>query len=107
MNQTVLSCVGCGNPVAQAAGPGAVLAISCRCGAMAPILYGEGVMAPPASLVLSRGRTPPHSDHESDLKTAFVEALRRMGSISQAECPEQACQEEVRRRERIAEIGEP
>lgn len=81
---------------------------------MAPILYGDGFMAPPASFVLSRGRTPPHleyylghSDHKSDLKTAFVKSLRRAGSSAQAECLEGECQAAVRRQERIAEIGEP
>ena len=143
-----LSCVGCGRDVFQVeSGKRTLLAISCICGAGAPILRGDdGSFAPPYSLVsivqrstdpsvpwrLKRGASPPHleyylgySDHESVVKTALSQYLCDLGSISQADCPEEGCQgdyqrgrERWQRREerdlaerereyRMLEIGEP
>ena len=53
--------------------PGQVMAISCACGAAAPVLYSDiGNLAPPASLSRLAQQEPPHieyylgySDYES------------------------------------------
>ena len=103
-NDEMLYCVGCGCAVA-ASKPGQVLAISCVCGANAPILHTkEGKWAPPCSLVLSTGIVLPHleyylgfSNHESPIKTEVIRMLRAMGSISYTECPEVHCREAFER----------
>ena len=105
----ILFCVGCGSAVCRSY-PGQLLAISCRCGAYAPILRGPWGFSAPASLVLRRptkGVMPeklPHleyylgySDHESKEKAQAIRELRGVGAISQAECPEQECQEAYQR----------
>jgi hypothetical protein len=98
------SCVGCGRHVIDVT-PGQVLAISCTCGAMAPILVNDDLRAAshlsfPASLVLAQraGKPPAHleyylgfSDHESELKALALALLQERGSISQAECEEEGC----------------
>lgn len=123
-----LSCIGCGSYVIDAQ-PGKTIAISCRCGASAPILVNEGGMSlwPPFSLVkqlTSTGKVTAHieyylgySDHESSLKHATVEMLRRRGATLQEECDEDRCRqavvrgkerwERLERERRIQEIGEP
>ncbi len=98
--EEMLYCVGCGVAVISSR-PGQVLAMSCRCGANAPILHSEAhtSWAPPASFVLATGvKPPPHleyylgfSDHESPLKTEVTRQLRAMGSVSFTECPEERC----------------
>lgn len=131
MNEVNLYCLGCGGPVCRAR-PGDVLAISCRCGAYAPVLLtaDNQVAWTPASLqvaLVRRGSTCHleywlgYSDNDSPGKRELVTVLRAMGIISQAECPESKCQEAYRRgkaewaelaehqerEKRIAEIGEP
>lgn len=126
----MLYCLGCGGPVCRAR-PGDILAISCRCGAYAPILFSDDHhVAPPASLIAAAltGKTNTHieyyfgySNHESPLKRGLAEELKRLGATSQAECPEPKCQKAYRRGQeewakltehqererRIAQIGEP
>lgn len=139
--KVTLYCVGCGRAVCEAE-PWAVPAISCWCGALAPVLRGDdGSFCPPSSLVsLVQMRTVlsmrpikwrPHiehyvgySDHESVIKSQLIQALRVIGSISQAECSNERCQrdykqgrdrwqqyqegrEEQERDYRILEVGEP
>jgi hypothetical protein len=97
-------CVGCGRHVIDMT-PGQVLAISCICGAMAPILVNDDLRAAdhlsfPASLVLAQraGKPPAHleyylgfSDHESEMKALALAMLQERGSISQSECDEEGC----------------
>ncbi len=103
-NRISASCVGCGRHVIDVT-PGQVLAISCICGAMAPILVNEDLRSAdhlsfPASLVLAQraGKPPAHleyylgfSDHTSELKALALTLLQERGSISQAECDEEGC----------------
>lgn len=106
--EVMLYCLGCGGAVAPFV-EGQTLAISCGCGAMAPILVSTNpasgdlmYLGPPVSLVrvLSSEGPPdkPHleywlgySDHESPMKNNFTDALRKAGCISRAECGEQEC----------------
>lgn len=111
-----LSCVGCGSFVVDAE-PGQAIAISCRCGAAAPILANEAVGAffLPFSLLQDLGTVHKvvtghiehylgYSEHQSSLKSGTIQLLRRHGAISQEECNEERCQEAT---QRIKEIGEP
>lgn len=100
----MLYCVGCGRTVC-ASKPGQVLAISCVCGANAPILHTkDGHWAPPASFVLATGAMLPHleyylgfSDYQSPLKTKATRMLRAMGAISYTECTDAHCREAFER----------
>lgn len=101
-----LSCVGCGARIASAA-PGETLAVSCRCGAVAPILHNKGhVWTLPASLVagfqasIQDGHEPEighleyylgHSAHQSALKDQLTKDLKAAGSCSQMECIKDEC----------------
>jgi len=98
-----LCCVGCGRRVSK---PAKHLAISCRCGAMSPFLYLEGLgqvhSFPGSFLVLKinyalSGKNPnmPHieyflgrSRHTSPMKADTEASLRAIGCISENECPE-------------------
>lgn len=132
----MLHCAGCGGPVCRAS-PGDILAISCRCGAQAPVLYDPlRQCAPffPSSMVraIAEHTRLPHmefylgsSDHESTDRTVLTGWLRAAGATSQADCPEPKCREAYRtgkqewarlvderrvaaeRAERIRQIGEP
>lgn len=95
-----LVCVGCGQrlchkPTAKLT----ILALSCRCGAISPILQEEGAdtvySSMPASLMLAigSGKKPPHiefylgrSAHTSPIKSKVEEMLRHLGAISEDEC---------------------
>ena len=98
-----LCCVGCGKRVAKY-WPDQTLAISCRCGAGAPILFLEGTETRPSlpfSLLhalqmreLGRSVIPPHleyylghSEHTSPIKRMVIAELRGLGCISENECP--------------------
>lgn len=102
-----LYCVGCGRAVATVR-PGQALAISCACGAIAPILHTEdGQWAPPYSLVKATGIMSPHleyylgfSDHQSNTKTEVTRMLRALGSISYTECTDTQCRESFERSKR-------
>ncbi len=101
-----LSCVGCGARIASAA-PGETLAVSCRCGAVAPILHNKGhVWTLPASLIagfqasIQDGHEPEighleyylgHSAHQSALKDQLTKDLKNAGSSSQRECRQDEC----------------
>ena len=100
-----LYCVGCGQPVAQVH-PGQTLAIACRCGANAPIMYAkDGSWATPFSLIQATGvKPPPHleyylgfSEHQSTLKTEVIRMLRALGSISYTECSDESCRQAFER----------
>ena len=79
------------------------MAISCGCGAMAPILVSEDrALTLPSSLVLGMadmGTEPPHleyylgySAHESEAKTQVEEVLRKLvGCTSQGDCERLEC----------------
>ena len=100
----MLYCVGCGRAII-AAKPRQVLAISCVCGANAPILHTkDGQWAPPGSLVRATGIILPHleyylgfSDHQSLMKTELTRLLRALGSISYTECTDTRCRESFER----------
>ncbi len=103
--ESTLYCVGCGEPVAQVH-PGQALAIACRCGANAPILYAkDGSWATPFSLIQATGvKPPPHleyylgfSEHQSTLKTEVTRMLRALGSISCTECSGESCRQAFER----------
>lgn len=129
METITLYCAGCGQVVCQTA-PGELLAVSCRCGALAPVLYHGGGVHPPFSLIsaLLNSQAPPHveyylgySDHMDPLRCRVETLLRAIGATSQANCKDQRCREAYRqgrerwtelaeeqeRQKRIAEIGEP
>ncbi len=119
-----LYCVGCGRAVCEAE-EGQVLAISCICGAGAPILQGTRLSSfwRPASLgsIIRQPARLPHleyylgySDHVSEMKSEMVAQLREAGSTSQEECTKEGegcqeaykrgrerCQQELARREKL------
>ena len=108
-------CVGCGNPVISIE-PGAMIAISCYCGALAPILF-RGLDLPmiPSSLVflIYEKREPPHleyylgySDHKSGMKEQMAQELKVLGCTSQEGCEKDRCQERYKKeRERLESRG--
>lgn len=111
MLKVLMRCLGCGGNVCYMK-PGQAMAIACRCGAGAPILYSDtGSVAPPASLVfLSQAKVPPHieyylgySDHESEAKDVVIDLLVRQGATWQRDCPEEECQRAIERRKQDAE----
>lgn len=105
-------CLGCGRHVCRAR-EGATLAISCACGAMAPVLLGKdgALQGLPASLVhllrsyvLQDNEARPHleyylgfSDHHSPEKERMETVLRALGCIPQGECPDPKCRQSYRR----------
>ena len=100
-------CIGCSDYVCDMA-LGQVMAISCRCGAAAPILIsGDGkAFAPPASYYTSL-ITPRdglhfeyylgYSEHTSPAKDLAMGVLRYAGATSQRDCKEPECQRAVER----------
>lgn len=108
---TLMYCVGCGLPVGEAE-PGKMLAVSCPCGAMAPILHSpDGRWAPPASFIRATGVMTPHieyylgfSEHKSALKTELTRMLRALGSISYTECTDAHCRESWDRSKREYQV---
>lgn len=102
-DKETLYCVGCGRAIAKT---GKILAISCVCGALAPILHTEnGQWVPPASFMLATGVMLPHleyylgfSTHQSSFKTDVTRMLRAMGSISYTECKDVKCRESYTRK---------
>ena len=104
-----LYCVGCGEFIARAV-PGQTLAISCRCGASAPILITSSgfIYSMPGSMqrVVSKfldGEDPENrghyeyylgfSDHTGEDKEVLKKILVAMGMTSMADCSEERCQE--------------
>lgn len=110
-----LYCTGCGKHIADAA-PGMTLAISCACGASAPILddgkweqhlamkddFLSGFVIP-ASLVMgmAKGTDLAHleyylgySDHTSIPKEAIIRVLEQNDIKSQLECDHEGCRED-------------
>lgn len=115
-----MHCLGCGGYVCNM-DPGQVMAISCRCGAAAPILVGDNgsPVAPPASFWGVLSALPKggfhweyylgYSNHTSLAKDTVMKLLLEAGATSQKDCKELACQRAVerkQRRARLAEIGE-
>lgn len=102
----ILGCIGCGEGVMEHR-PGAIVAISCRCGAYAPILSGGRELSLPASLIeaLGVGKSELHleyylgySDHTSSDKETISAALSvLLGITSQADCPESQCKQSYRK----------
>lgn len=101
-----LVCIGCDHVVGQYL-PGDTLAISCKCGAISPVLTfdREQVTSTPLSLIQMKLRgpvkgEPAHleiylgfSDHESPLKSQLEKELREINCISMRECDRTDCQE--------------
>lgn len=103
--QKLLYCVGCGRAVCEFK-PGRHLAISCTCGASAPILYTKDgkQWLPPSSLVRATGVRLSHleyylgfSYHQSEVKTIVTRMLRALNSFSYTECPDERCRESFER----------
>lgn len=106
-----MRCLGCDGNVCYMK-PGQAMAIACRCGAGAPILFSDsGPVAPPASLILNLARRdPPHieyylgySDHESAAKDVAIDLLVSYGATWQRDCSEEGCQRAVERQKQDVE----
>lgn len=104
---TPLYHVGCGQRLYDYQ-PDQMMAISCDCGALAPIMAlhlddpAESVIGLPASLVLGVQEKTQlahleyylgFSSFSCPVKEAWEKALRKLGSTSMAECTESRCQE--------------
>ena len=109
---TPLYCLGCGRLIANAR-PDETLAITCACGASAPILMPDlndtrTSLRLPASLIFAVAGGKPVISHIeyylgwSDFtclpKEAVIALLRQKGAISFAECSEEKCLKYHRRK---------
>ena len=118
-----LYCAGCGEAVAHRYEPGAMLAISCRCGAYSPVLYSgsEDLFSIPSSLTLLLAMSPaqltlrrkgqlPHlesylgySAHTDERKEAWRCTLENIGLTSQERCQDAHCKAFWARRRHVGQ----
>lgn len=107
---TRLHCLGCGNFVVESE-PDMTLAISCRCGALSPILVTEteSLVSIPGSLAMIAEvqgqkahveRYLGYSDHTSDAKATLRRILLATGLTPMEECGAGRCKDDYARKRR-------
>lgn len=101
----MLRCAGC-NRVIVDGEPEQMLAISCTCGIMSPILISEAeeVFSFPASLITFAVQDEPDahpetylgfSDHQSEIKTRLYAQLLSFGFIPMEHCDDEQCKKRI------------
>lgn len=97
-------CIGCGRVVWRGV-PSKELALSCACGALAPVIsWSDGSTSWPSSIsyIHLRGGKIPHleyylgfTDHQSPEKVYAIVLLASLGSTSYRQCKDNGCRDKA------------